>query len=265
MVLYFISSLIYISIYDREFGPKVTLYVTQWVFYLWNFHLLWAAIFVTITYFRVFFCQKNMFQERDTGGPCNHELVIDDRPVGCCGIGNNGTFWYQNVYWVLYSITMSVTIFAVIGYWGLVFDPVTDPITYANLLKHLIIGILAVVELFVTAIPVRILHVIYPITFTAIWIIFSVIYYGAGGTDIYGNRYIYKVLNYETDPAAAAGLAILVVFVGIPVLHLCIFGLYLLREGLLYLVKKTCCGFIAGGHIENEGIQMIRSEQKTIA
>ena len=265
MALYFISSLIYTSIYDREYGPKVTIYATQWVFYFWNFHLLWAAIFVTVTYFRVFFCQKSMFRERYTGGPCNHELVIDDRPVGCCGVGNDGTFWYQKVYWVLYSVTIQGTIFAIIGYWGLAFDPVTDPITYANLLKHLIAGILAIVDLFVTAIPIRILHVIYAITFTAIWIIFSGIYYVAGGTDIYGNRSIYKALNYEKNPAAATGLVISVVFVGIPVLYLCIFGLYLLREGLLYLVRKTCCSFIAGGDTENEGIQMIRTEEKTIA
>ena len=262
MALYFISSLIYASVYDRQFGPKITVYATQWIFYLWNFHMLWAAIFVTVTYFRVFFCQRNMFQERDTGGPCNHEMVIDDRPVGCCGIGNNGTFWYQNVYWVLYSVTIPVTFFAVIAYWGLVYDPVTEPITYANLIKHLINGILAVVDLFVTAIPIRVLHVIYPITYTAIWVIFSGIYYVAGGTDIYGNRYIYKILNYETNPASAAGLAISVFLVAIPVLYLCVFGLYLLREGVLYLVKRTCCGFIAGGHTENEGIQMIRTEQE---
>ena len=101
----------------------------------------------------------------------------------------------NKVYWVLYSVTIQGTIFAVIGCWGLVIDPVTDSITYANLLKHLIAGILVVVGLFVTAIPIRILHVIYPITFTAIWIIFSGIYYVAGGTDIYSNRYIYKALN----------------------------------------------------------------------
>ena len=58
---------------------------------------------------------------------------------------------------------------------------------------------------------------------------------------------------------------ILVVFVVIPVLYLCVFGLYLLQEGLLYLVKKTLCSFIAGGDTENEGIQMIITEQKTIA
>ena len=265
MSLYFISSLIYTSVDARAYGPKVIIYVTQYVFYLLNFQSLWAAIFVTVTYFRVFFCQRIVFQERDTEGPCNHELVIDDRPVGCCGIGNNGTFWYQNVYWVLYSVTIPLTLFAVIGYWGLVYDPVTEPITYANLNKHLINGILVVVDLFVTAIPIRVLHVIYPITYAGIWIIFSGIYYVAGGTDIYGNRYIYKVLNYEMNPASAAGLAILVLLVAIPVLYLCVFGLYLLREGLLYLVKRTCCGFIAGGHTENEEIQMIRTEQETIA
>ena len=265
MTLYFITSLIYVSVYDREFGPKVTLYATQWIFYAWNFHMLWAAIFVTVTYFRVFFCQKNMFQERDTGGSCNHELVIDDRPVGCCGIGNNGTFWYQKVYWVLYSVTITVTIFAIIAYWGLVYDPVIEPITYANLLKHLITGVMAVVDLFVTAIPIRVLHVIYPITYTVIWILFGGIYYVAGGTDVYGNRYIYEVLNYETYPARAIGLAIVVAFVCIPALYLCVFGLYLLREGLLYLVKKSCCVFIAGGHNENEEIQMKRTQQETTA
>ena len=140
----------------------------------------------------------------------------------------------NKVYWVLYSVTIQGTIFAVIGYWGLVFDPVTDPITYANLLKHLIAGILAIVDLFVTAIPIRILHVIYSITFTAIWIIFSGIYYVAGGTDIYRNRYIYKALKYETDPATAAGLVISVVFVVIPV---CLWSLFTSRRSSIFSKK----------------------------
>ena len=254
MSLYFISSLIYTSVDARAYGPKVIIYVTQWVFYLWNFQVLWAAIFVTVTYLKVYFCQMDKFQRRDTGGPCNHELVIDNRPVGCCGVSSNETLWYQNIYWLLYTLSTDMTILVVVIYWSLIyaFDPVMEEYDYANFVKHLIVGIMAIVDLFLTAIPIRILHFIYSIIFIAIWSIFSGIYFAAGGTNYYGSRYIYKFLDYEENPFFAVTMGFVITFIIIPLIHSFVYCLYLVREGLLYLARKHCCSFIAGGFTHEE-------------
>ena len=41
-------------------------------------------------------------------------------------------------------------------------------------------------------------------------------------------------------------------FVIMPLIHSFVYCLYLLREGLLYLVRKHCCSFIAGGFTHEE-------------
>lgn len=254
MSLYFISSLIYASVHARAYGPKVIIYVTQWVFYLWNFQVLWAAIFVTVTYLKVYFCQMDKFQRRDKGGPCNHELVIDNHPVGCCGVSSDETLWYQKIYWLLYTLATDVTILVVVVYWSFIyaFDPVIEGYAYANFVKHLIVGIMAVVDLFLTAIPIRILHFIYTIILGVVWFIFSSIYLAAGGTDYYGNRYIYKFLNYGENVSFAVSMGFVLTFVIMPLIHSFVYCIYLLREGLLYLARKHFCSFIAGGFTHEE-------------
>ena len=118
---------------------------------------------------------------------------------------------------------------------------------YANFIKHLIVGIMAVVDLFLTAIPIRILHFIYSVILGVVWFIFSGIYFAAGGTSYYGNRYIYKFLNYGENVSFAVSMGFVVTFIIIPVIHSFVYCLYHLREGLLYLARKHCCSFIAGG------------------
>ena len=82
---------------------------------------------------------------------------------------------------------------------------------------------------------------VYAVGFGASYIVFSGIYFAANGTNTSDNPYIYSFLDYGNDPATAVGLAFAAVFVVIPLAHLFCYALYLMREGVLYLVGMYCC------------------------
>ena len=239
----------FIAGFDERFGgTKFPIYFTHWVFILWTVYVLWAAIFVTVTYFRVFLCQKEKFAEGDTGGPCNHELLIDDCPVGCCGVGNDKIFWYQKIHWVLYTMSISLSILVVILYWGLIYIPDIDfdYFSYVSISGHILSGVFGVIDICVTTIPTRVLHVIYPFIFGSVYIVFSAIYYAAGGTNHFGSPYIYRNLDYDGNPSGAVTLILITLFAAVPFIHIGIFMMFLVREALLYNVMKYCGKYIAG-------------------
>ena len=51
-------------------------------------------------------------------------------------------------------------------------------------------------DLLITATPIRLLHFYQPMVYLAIYALFSVIFYLAGGMTASGSHYIYPVLNW---------------------------------------------------------------------
>ena len=140
---------------------------------------------------------------------------------------------------------MPVVIIVVILYWFLVYDPDIDRgfnyFDAINLHTHLFNGILSALDIWITAIPIRLLSMVYPVSFGASYIVFSGIYFAANGTNTNDNPYIYSFLDYGNEPATAVGIAFSTVFVVLPLTHLVCYALYLMREGVLYLVGVYCC------------------------
>ena len=96
---------------------------------------------------------------------------------------------------------------------------------------HGVNALFALIDIFVTGIPMNILHMVYPMAFGAVYAVFTVIYYSAHGTDGYGHHYIYSVLNWG-KPGVAFGFVLLCVVIE-AVLHACVYGLYRLRAFLI--------------------------------
>ena len=119
----------------------------------------------------------------------------------------------------------------------MIFDP-DDPQFVFDAISvsiHAINTVMAVIEIFSSAISVRILHMIYPMIFGAVYIIFSVIYWAAGGKEPYNEgNYVYKILDYGDEPERAAGAALTMVLVVVPIIHVIVWVLYKLREKLCH-------------------------------
>lgn len=57
-------------------------------------------------------------------------------------------------------------------------------------------SVFVILDLMVSATPIRLLHFYQPIMYLAIYVLFSVIYYLAGGLTYDGSSYIYPVLDW---------------------------------------------------------------------
>ncbi|CAH1780411.1 unnamed protein product, partial [Owenia fusiformis] len=180
-----------------------------WFIYLTN----WSYLLLTLTSLvQVPCCIYYMTKIEGMSERCQLHVGALRRPVG--------------LLWCLYNISTSVAILVTLGYWLLIYSGgIVYPVDAAT---HAVNSVYVIIDLLFTAIPVRLLHFIYPLIYVIIYALFSAIYQAAGGTNAYDLEYIYSVLDWRNP-----GRAILVVFIlGIivlPLLHTGVFGLYKLR------------------------------------
>ncbi|XP_066269180.1 protein rolling stone-like isoform X2 [Branchiostoma lanceolatum] len=154
--------------------------------------------------------------------------------------------WYHKTMWVLYNVMAPIALMITFSRslamglnmsfeWarsGL--DPLTD------ILHHFCNGAIVVVDIFVSATPTRILHVIHPIAYSCIYNVFLVVYWVSGGWGITGKRWVYPVVDYSDDNWRASAIFVFAgLFVVLPVFHLLVFGLYKLRCAIVRCVVGT--------------------------
>lgn len=107
-----------------------------------------------------------------------------------------------------------------------------EPITFLNAAVHAVNGIYVIIDIFITGIPIRILHTYMLIIYGLIYIAMTLIHWAAGGSAIY------PMLDWEEKPGLAAGTVVIMSVIGAPCFQLILFFLYWLRV-VLYL---TLCG-----------------------
>ena len=107
-----------------------------------------------------------------------------------------------------------------------------------DFLVHGLNSITTVLDLFLGARPFRLLHIYQPIIALCFYLIFSVIYWAAGGTGREGCHWIYPILDWN-KPETTVPL-IFVMLVGVFVIHGFLWALQLLRDFLhaRYFLKK---------------------------
>ena len=122
--------LFFVGFDDVNGGVKSFIYLTNWAYLVWTAYLIWSAISSTCTFLYFHFLCKQKFvdeyNEIDVN-ICSHELVLDDRPTGCCGKTGDRTFWYQKIHWVLYTVGTSMAVTVCILYWSLIYNPDEEP------------------------------------------------------------------------------------------------------------------------------------------
>nr|XP_054767521.1 protein rolling stone-like [Lytechinus pictus] len=247
-------------------GGLYFIYLTNWSFIVLAFYGIVAALS------SVFFFCKGKKRQRTTAdasrmedGAINPSFVADQEMPS--GEGNESPKtnrptmkstghptpsvyeeystnpWYFKLTWVLLNINVAIAPLVSIIYWALLHDysnddddsrdPLGDGI---NVNVHGMNSVLILLDLFVSAYPLRIVHIIYCIIYSLTYALFSLIFWAAGGVDPYGNRYIYPILNWEDIPgltcAYMLGLAVILF-----VVQCVMYGLYRLRVFL----AGSCC------------------------
>ena len=132
-----------------------------------------------------------------------------------------GINWYQIIHWLLFTLGTDVTFGISVLYWALALQR----------WGHLVNGIVAVVEVWISGVPVQLLHFIYPMIYAAVYSVFTGIYFAASGNVIYDN-----VLDYGEGLGLAVGVVVGVTLVFIPLMHLIFYFQYFVKFWILYYI-----------------------------
>lgn len=234
IALYFFGWLFAAGFYPLNGGPKFFIFITNWGFLAFNAYVIWAAIVTTIDFFREFVCCRQQYAEIGETRVLAYEHDLE-APTGCCGKDYNKICWYHMIQWVLFLFGTELAVVITILNWSLLHRP-GSPISGVNFNTHGTQAIVSVIELLISGIPIRFYHFYFTPIFGGVYVIFTGIYFVAGGTNVIGRQYIYSVLNYGANPGMAVGLALGVVLGFVPVVHFVFHLVYIARYWIVYLI-----------------------------
>lgn len=200
---------------------------------------VWSFIVLNITLFFVTFitCKYFISKLRSDSNMISDGPRETDMPTEVSYDSDN-TGYIEKITWVLYTMSLTMACMVTGGYYtaaGINFD---DFDVFA-LHIHGINLLIMCADLLLSRTPIHLLHFYFPTLFVAVYIIFTGVYYAAGGTDAQGTSYIYPLLDYENDLGRAILLAVVLVTVT-AIVH-CIFTVVaVLRD---YVAERyNCCG-----------------------
>ncbi|KAK2889592.1 hypothetical protein Q8A67_014967 [Cirrhinus molitorella] len=102
-----------------------------------------------------------------------------------------------------------------------------------NINIHAINSIQTAVDLLLSATPVHLTHLCYAVLAGALYGIFAVVYWLMGGTNRFGQPYIYRVLDFSERPLVATLCILGVCLLCLPSCHFVMWNLHLLREWMV--------------------------------
>jgi len=138
------------------------------------------------------------------------------------------------VSWVVNNMAWGVAFIITIMYWGVLFPKITKKKNVGRtFLVHGMNSIYVVVDILVSGMPVRLLHVWQVMVWALIYGAWSVIYWAFGGVDNHGNPYIYRMLNWDEKPTKSCGMLFGLVCISLPLTWTLVFGLYKLRTHVI--------------------------------
>jgi len=132
------------------------------------------------------------------------------------GSGND-TPWFVSVTWVLASTTVVASIMAFVFYWLLLYIPSNGTSALACIM-HGGNFVIVLVDILCNRLRCYLQQVYSPLLFSGVYAVFTYIYYVAGGTDIHGNPYIYKAIDWR-DPTKMKNMLGLIVLAGVPAVY----------------------------------------------
>ena len=142
-------------------------------------------------------------------GPTHTEVEIFSRPP-----------WYICVVWVLFNVISTAALMVTIVFFVFLFPLLSDypSINLENLQVHLINSVIVVVEHLVTAVPYRLLHVLWPFLYGVLYMFFSVVYWAGDHS-----RVIYPNILDWNQAGTTVGYVLMIGFFIIPLLHFVFF------------------------------------------
>ena len=211
----------------RGYGAKWLIYYTD-LAYVWLVLMYILLAIVTVLYTVQMYVGKRTLLSKP----------LDDSETPPEVYSKDNIDFFVKFVWFMYVNALSTAPVVLVGFYGTVVETFED-VDVASVHVHGINLLLILLDLCFSRMPIQILHFPWAGTFDVAYIIFTGIYFAAGGTDIDGNPYIYTALDYGDSPAGAFGFALLL---SLPpfIVHIIMWSIVLLRN---FIYKKFLCSY----------------------
>ena len=220
---------------------KYLIYVSNWAYMVWLAYLIFSAVSVTLKFSWQLLVQRRTICElNNSSQKCQicQNTVCDMKE---CPRTNWCASTILKIQWLLFTVGTEFAVAITLLYWTLFYDPHSEQNFFSvdSLHIHLINGILALFDLWICAVPVRLYHCLYSVIFAAIYLFFTGIYYAAGGTDPSGNHCIYPFLNYAHNPMPAVGIGIFCALLLMVAIHFLFFLQFIIRNWITCKIQRN--------------------------
>ncbi|XP_078487925.1 protein rolling stone-like [Ciona intestinalis] len=165
-----------------------------------------------------------------------------------------GANWACGVVWILFDVSFSVSLVTNVLYWSLLRVGSVDLITSFNIHSHAITFVMLLIDVFIIAYPIRLLHFLYGMCYGLVYTAFTLILHGSGYISA-----VYELINWDKGARIATAICFVSSFVAIPLVHLLAFGLYHLR--CFIALKGGCQNDQTDTSDEQESIEMGQTNQ----
>ena len=254
LAIYFLFWFVVILMNTFDFIKwKYLIYVSNWAFLIWMAYLLVSAVSLTTKSL----WQLSLAQHRvDSNCYCasqkqqiKYHLCVDCEYKGCCSGQEShqmlrGCTVMDKLQWLLFTMGTEFAVTITMLYWTLFYEPHSKHNFFSvdSLHVHLINGVLALVDLWVSGIPVRIYHALFSVLLAISYVAFTGVYYAAGGTDPTGNFFIYPFLNYQSCAGSAVGLGIVCALVLMTTVHFAFYLQFTVRNWITSYIQRRFYG-----------------------
>lgn len=139
--------------------------------------------------------------------------------------------WHMKMTWIFANVIYVSAMLVTLLFYIAVYNEYSND--FMNFNSHLINSVLILIDSFVVARPVRILHVFYPLLYGLAYLVFSIIYWSQDKK----NNVLYENIIDFNRPWQTVWIVLGIALVLVPVFHMLHFGIYRLK---LYLYNKHC-------------------------
>jgi len=185
--------------------------------YWWIFVTHWTLL-VECTYlgFAVYTTYRSL----------NTPPLADNNEAGEGG-ADKAAPWWSLASWVLQDVALPGSFVVFLLYWLLVFEP---PLKLLSCLTHGLNFLVMAVDVVLSCQPFYLLHGAYFAAYCAIYILFTLIFWGAEGRNQDNDKFIYSSIDWGGDAGGAGATVGFVFIVGIPLVYLMLWILVYLRS-----------------------------------
>lgn len=164
-----------------------------------------------------------------------YERILSNLEENIAITASNSPPWYLCLVWVLFSAASSSAVVVSAVFYVALLPQLqgADGLSLENLQVHLLNSVLVLLEHWVTGVPYRLLHVVYPLIYGVIYALFSVVYWA-----IDHGHVIYPDILDWNKPGPTVGYVLLIGVVLIPLVHGLFFSLYKLRVFIFSRINR---------------------------